>query len=106
MKPHNGKHGDICPVARVAELLGDECTLLIIRDLLAGDKRFGEIAESLSPTSTRTITIKLKTLEEKGIVTRSEFKERPPRVEYSLTKEGKKLGALVDEMRAYGKRYL
>lgn len=97
---------NICPVARVAGLLGDPCTLLIVRDLLTGEKRFKELEESLSPISSRTITNKLKTLQEMAIITRSEYKEKPPRVEYTLTKEGKKLDRLIQEMRGYGKKYL
>lgn len=106
MKTTTIHDADICPVARVAGLLGDPCTLLIVRDLLVGKKRFGEIESSLSPISSRTITNKLKVLEEMNIITRTEFKEKPPRVEYSLTKEGKKLHGLIEEMRSYGKKYL
>lgn len=106
MKSHHGKAEDICPVARVAELLGDPCTLLIIRDLLTGSKRFKDIEASLSPISSRTITNKLKLLEEKRLISRTEFKEKPPRVEYTLTKEGQKLHDLIEEMRKYGKKTL
>lgn len=97
---------DICPIARVAELLGDPCTLLIIRDLLTGTKRFKDFEQSLSPMSSRTITKKLKILEEKNIITRTAFKERPPRVEYALTKDGKHLDVLMKDMRVYGKKFL
>lgn len=106
MKNNHEVHKDFCPVALVAELLGDPCTLLIVRDLLAGTKRFKDFENSLSPMSSRTITIKLKKLEEKNILTRTQFKEKPPRVEYTLTKEGKALGSLIEEMRKYGKKYL
>ena len=97
---------EFCPVAEVAQLLGDPCTLLIVRDLLTGNKRFKDFESSLAPMSSRTITNKLKRLEEKKILTRTEFKERPPRVEYALTKEGKALGGLIEEMRKYGKKFL
>ena len=97
---------DICPVARVAGLVGDPCTLLIVRDLLEGTKRFKDLESSLSPISSRTITNKLKALEEMKFITRTHFKERPPRVEYALTKEGKKLNGLIKEMRTYGQKYL
>lgn len=106
MKIRNVHDTDLCPVARVAALLGDPCTLLIVRDLLTGKKRFKEIESSLAPISSRTITNKLKTLEEMNILTRTEFRERPPRVEYALTKEGKKLSGLIKEMRGYGNKYL
>ena len=105
MNPKESNH-EFCPVAVVAELLGDACTLLIIRDLLLGNKRFKDFEQSLSPMSSRTITKKLRILEEKKIITRTEFKERPPRVLYALTKEGRKLSTLIDEMRVYGTRFL
>lgn len=93
-----------CPIAKVANLVGDSCILLIIRDLLTGSKRFGEILESLSGISSRTITKKLKYLEEQNIVIREEFNEKPPRVEYSLTSLGKRLNTLIQEMHRYGKK--
>ncbi len=94
---------ELCPVARVAELLGDECTLLLIRDLLGGTKRFSELEASLTPISSRTITNKLKILEGERIITRTAFKERPPRVEYKLTKQGLRFSGLIEEMRKCGK---
>jgi DNA-binding HxlR family transcriptional regulator len=100
------KDADFCPVALVAELLGDACTLLIVRDLLTGTKRFKDFEQSLSPVSSRTITKKLKLLEEKNIITRTAFKERPPRVDYDLTKEGKHLSALIGDMRKFGEKFL
>jgi DNA-binding HxlR family transcriptional regulator len=103
---HVEKSDDFCPVALVAELLGDACTLLIVRDLLTGTKRFKDFEQSLSPVSSRTITKKLKILEEKHIITRTAFKERPPRVDYELTKEGKHLSALINDMRLFGEKFL
>lgn len=97
---------DFCPIARTAELLGDLCTLLVVRDLLEGTKRFGELTASLSPISSRTITNKLKKLEEHNLIIRKEYAEKPPRVEYSLTKEGKRLHTLIEDMRSFGKKYL
>lgn len=99
-------HGDFCPVALVAELLGDTCTLLIVRDLLGGAKRFKDFEASLSPMSSRTITKKLKLLEERNIITRTAYKERPPKVVYELTKEGKYLSTLINDMRTFGERHL
>jgi DNA-binding HxlR family transcriptional regulator len=106
MKNHGKHESDICPIAHVAALLGDPCTLLIIRDLLTGTKRFKELEESLSPMSSRTISNKLKILEQHALIVRTAFKEKPPRVEYALTKEGKKLNTLIEDMRTYGKKYL
>jgi DNA-binding HxlR family transcriptional regulator len=106
MLQRDAKETDFCPIARVAELLGDPCTLLLIRDLLEGEKRFKDFNESLSPISTRTIASKLKLLEEHGIVTRKEFKEKPPRVEYKLTRRGTRLHTILEEMRKFGKSYI
>lgn len=97
---------DFCPVAKVAELLGDTCSLLIVRDLLKGSKRFKNIEDSLSPISTRTITKKLKLLEERKIITRTTYRERHPRVEYSLTKEGRHLKTLINNMKIFGESFL
>ncbi len=97
---------DECPLAKTANIIGDTFTLLIIRDLLEKPRRFGEIEESLSGVSSRTITKKLKFLEEKKIIKRIQFTEKPQRVEYSLTKDGKELSKIVESMRSYGKRFL
>ncbi len=94
-----------CPIAKVADLVGDSCIILIIRDLLTKEpRRFGDFIESLSGISSRTITKKLKYLEEHCIIKRAEFNERPPRVEYSLTKKGHQLSTLLKEMEKYGKK--
>jgi DNA-binding HxlR family transcriptional regulator len=106
MKSRDDNGGEFCPVAKTAMLLGDTCTLLIIRDLLDDKKRFGELEHSLHPISSRTITNKLKLLEERGIIARKEFREKPPRVEYSLTKEGRKLHAIIQDMRIFGEKVL
>lgn len=97
---------DQCPLARTANLMGDTFTLLIVRDLLATPKRFGEIEASLPGVSSRTITKKLQFLESKGLVVRHAYSEKPPRVEYSLTKNGRALHKIIDTMRTYGEKYL
>ena len=102
----SGAETAICPVAKVAEHLGDSCTLLIVRDLMTGAKRFGELEKSLSPVSSRTLVKKLKALESEGMIVRREFDQHPPRVEYSLTRKGSAFHDVVDAMRAYGKKYL
>jgi DNA-binding HxlR family transcriptional regulator len=94
-----------CPVARVADILGDSCSLLIVRDLLNMPKRFSELEGSLKGISTRTLTSKLKQLEHEGMVKRREY-VRPQRVEYSLSKKGEALHSVIDAMRAYGNKYL
>lgn len=102
-KMHSSK---TCPVAQVAELVGDTCTLLIVRDLLSGAKRFTELSESISTTSSRTLTKKLRELEEKGVITRTEYKESPPRVMYTLTPKGRGLDGIYKALRKYGEKYL
>ena len=101
-KPHKGS----CPVEKVAELVGDPCSLLIVRDLLNESRRFGELQTSLAGISSRTLAKKLKMLEIEGIISREEFSEKPPRVEYALTKKGMALHDVIDAMRAFGKKYL
>lgn len=88
----------------MTSLIGDHCTVLIVRDLLTGPKRFKDLEESLD-ISTRTLTIKLQNLEKEGMVTKKRFDEVPPRVEYSLTKKGKGLEAITKAMRQYAQRY-
>lgn len=95
-----------CPIAKVADRLGDSCSLLIIRDLMTGPKRYRDFADSLPGVSSRTLARKLKTLEEERIIERKGYRERPPRVEYRLTKKGAALESIVDAMRSYGKKYL
>jgi DNA-binding HxlR family transcriptional regulator len=95
-----------CPLAKTANLMGDTFTLLIIRDLLSKPKRFGDLEVSLPGVSSRTITKKLQFLESKGLVSRQAFNEKPPRVQYSLTKNGKALHKIIESMRTYGEKYL
>jgi DNA-binding HxlR family transcriptional regulator len=94
-----------CPVAKVADLIGDTCSLLILRDLMGEPRRFGHLDESLG-VSTRTLTKSLRRLEKQGFIARKKYRRLPPKVLYRLTPKGKALGPLLDEMRAYGKRYL
>lgn len=94
-----------CPVAKVADLVGDSCTLLIIRDLLSGPQRFGDFSASLHGISTRTIAKKLRALEIFGVIERQEFKGKPPRVTYTLTKKGKGLHGVIGAMLKYGEKY-
>lgn len=96
----------ICPIAKTADLIGDHWTLLIIRDLLTGKKRFGDLEQSLSGISSRTLTKKLETLVASALVVREEFNEKPPRVEYSLTTKGKDLHGISEAMRKYGEKHL
>jgi len=96
----------VCPVARTAEIISGKWTLLIIRDLASGVKRFNQLERSLQGISPKTLSERLRSLEEEGIITRQTFAEVPPRVEYSLTEKGHDLVAVIESMRVYGKRWL
>jgi DNA-binding HxlR family transcriptional regulator len=95
-----------CPVCRTAEIVCGKWTLLIIRDLAEGRSRFCELERSLQGISPRTLSLRLRALEEEGIVARRTFPEVPPRVEYALTEKGRALVPIVEDMRAYGRRWL
>ena len=95
-----------CPVCRTAEIISGKWTLLIIRDLADSSLRFCEIERSLTGISPRTLSLRLRALEEQGIVERCTYPEVPPRVEYALTDKGKALVPLIEDMRSYGSRWL
>lgn len=95
-----------CPVERVASLIGDKWILLIIRDLVTGCKRFGELQRSMGTISPRTLSARLSSMEEAGLIKRCAYAEIPPRVEYSLTEKGQALLPLLQVMRDYGEKWL
>ena len=95
-----------CPVSACAEILGGKWTILLIRDLADGRCRFCELERSLEGISPRTLSLRLRALEEQGIVERKTFPEVPPRVEYSLTEKGQALVPIIDGMREYGRHWL
>ena len=87
-------------------MIGSKWTLLVIRDLATGTKRFNELEKSLQGISAKTLSERLRSLEQEGILVRQAFAEIPPRVEYSLTEKGEALLTLIDSMREYGQRWL
>ena len=91
-----------CVVERTLEVIGGKWTTLILRDLLHGTKRFGELRRSLHTVSPKTLTDRLRFLETRGIVTRTVHPEVPPRVEYTLTERGSELGAIIEAMAEWG----
>ncbi len=95
-----------CPVCRTADVVCGKWTLLVIRDLAEGSSRFCELERSLEGISPRTLSLRLRALEEEGIVERHTFPEVPPRVEYALTEKGEALVPLIEDMRRYGRRWL
>lgn len=97
---------DTCPVCKTAEIVCAKWTLLLVRDLSEGRSRFCELERSLSGISPRTLSLRLRALEEEGIVERETYPEVPPRVEYALTEKGRALLPLIDDMRRYGAMWL
>ncbi len=97
---------DTCPVCRTAEIVCGKWTLLVIRDLAEGRSRFCELERSLQGISPRTLSLRLRALEEEGVVERQTFPEVPPRVEYALTDKGRALVPLIEDMRTYGLNWL
>jgi DNA-binding HxlR family transcriptional regulator len=95
-----------CPVCRTAEIVCGKWTMLVIRDLAEGRSRFCELERSLEGISPRTLSLRLRALEEEGIVERRTYPEVPPRVEYALTEKGRALVPIVESMRAYGNEWL
>jgi DNA-binding HxlR family transcriptional regulator len=97
---------ETCPVCRTAEVVCGKWTLLLVRDLAEGRSRFCELERSLSGISPRTLSLRLRALEDEGIVQRATFGEVPPRVEYALTDKGRALLPIIDGMRTYGEQWL
>src|SRR5438445_10983963 len=97
---------DTCPVCATAEVVCGKWTLLLVRDLAEGRSRFCELERSLQGISPRTLSLRLRALEEEGIVERCTFGEVPPRVEYALTEKGMALLPIIDDMRSYGEHWL
>jgi DNA-binding HxlR family transcriptional regulator len=94
-----------CPVERTVNVIGGKWTLLILRDLFDGTKRFGELRASLTGISPKTLTERLRLLEQDQIVERKIYPEVPPRVEYSLTERGQALGTIIEAMREWGTQW-
>ena len=95
-----------CPIELTASLIGDRWTPLIVRDLAPGCRRFGELQRSLGGISPKTLSDRLRRLEDAGIVTRACFAEMPPRVEYRLTEKGLALLDVIESMREFGITWL
>lgn len=95
-----------CPVCRTAEIISGKWTLLVIRDLADCSHRYCELERSLAGISPRTLSLRLKALEEQGVIERRTYPEVPPRVEYALTDKGRALIPLIEDMRTYGRQHL
>jgi DNA-binding HxlR family transcriptional regulator len=95
-----------CPVCRTADIVCGKWTLLVIRDLAESHARFCELERSLEGISPRTLSLRLRALEEEGVVARKTYPEVPPRVEYALTEKGRALVPIIESMRSYGTEWL
>ena len=98
-------YGQICPVARALDLLGDRWTLLIVRDLLTRRGRFQDLFQSLPGIAPNILSDRIKLLEEHGVVTRRFYSAHPPRAEYVLTEKGRELGAVIGALASWGARH-
>ena len=94
-----------CPVDTTLMLIGDKWKVLILRDLMPGTKRFGELKRSVGNVSHKVLTAQLRDMEQKGLVERKVYAEVPPRVEYSLTELGRSLKPVLDAMWDWGEGY-
>lgn len=94
-----------CPVETTLALIGNKWKVLILRDLLLGTKRFGELKKSVSGISQKVLTAQLRDMEECGLVHREVYAEVPPKVEYSLTQLGQSLKPILDSLQNWGESY-
>ncbi len=94
-----------CPGETTLMLIGDKWKVLILRDLMEGTKRFGELKKSIGTVSQKVLTAQLRDMEDKGLLTRKVYAEVPPRVEYTLTETGYSLKQILDSMVAWGTGY-
>ena len=94
-----------CPVETTLTLIGDKWKVLILRDLMPGTKRFGELKKSVGNVSQKVLTAQLRAMEESGLLTRTVYAEVPPRVEYALSELGLSMKPIIASMEAWGTEY-
>lgn len=95
----------LCPVEATLALIGDKWKVLILRDLIDGTKRFGELKKSIDSISQKVLTQQLRAMEEDGLVERKVYAEVPPKVEYTLTETGMSLKPILDSLWVWGEEY-
>src|SRR3989454_8726042 len=100
------RYGQACPVAKSLEVVGDRWTLLLVRDLLRGSRRFQDLQQSLAGIPPNILSGRLKLMEEYALVARRFYSEHPPRAEYALTDKGRELGVVVGALAAWGSRHV
>ena len=106
MRTMNPVHDATCSVAACAEIIGAKWTALLVHDLSEGPRRFSELEHSCVGISPRTLSERLRSLEQEGIVIRRSYAESPPRVEYELTEKGNAMLPIIDAMRGFGHAWL
>jgi DNA-binding HxlR family transcriptional regulator len=99
-------YGQRCPVAKTLEIVGDRWTLLIVRDLLGGTRRFQDLQSGLPGLAPNILSDRLKLVEAHGLVTRRLYSDHPPRAEYALTPKGQELGVVIGALAAWGSRHV
>src|SRR5216117_4154489 len=100
------RYGQRCPVAKSLELVGERWTLLIVRDLLEGPRRYQDFHASLPGIAPALLSARLKLMEEHGLIARRFYSEHPPRAEYALTDKGRELGMVVGALAVWGSRHV
>jgi DNA-binding HxlR family transcriptional regulator len=106
MRTMNQVHDENCSVAACAEIIGTKWTAVLVHDLSEGARRFSELQHSCPGISPRTLSERLRALEQEGVLVRRSFASSPPRVEYELTEKGEGLLPIIDEMRRFGHAWL
>src|SRR5207248_8800705 len=106
MRTMKAVHDESCSVAACAEIIGAKWTALLVHDLSEWPRRFSELEHSCAGISPRTLSDRLRALEDEGIVERHSYPESPPRVEYELTQKGESLLPIIDAMREFGHDWL
>ncbi len=100
------RYNQPCPVAKTLEVIGDRWTLLVVRDLLSGTKRFQDLLATLPGIAPNILSARLKLMEEHGLIGRRFYSDHPPRAEYALTDKGRELGVVVGALAAWGGRHV
>ena len=103
--PVAAKELPACPVETTLTLISDKWKVLILRDLMPGSKRFGELKKSIGQVTQKVLTSQLRQMEENGLIVRTVYPEVPPRVEYTLTDLGRSLKPILDAMQNWGENY-
>lgn len=106
MRTMNAVHDSTCSVAACADIIGSKWTAVIVHDLSEGARRFSELERACPGISPRTLSERLRALEQEELVVRRSYAETPPRVEYELTEKGQGLLPIIDAMRSFGHEWL